>query len=149
MPFSSYGIGMQMQEVKKHLELTSKFGLGVQNEAGQRLTVLSRECPVHSKYQTQDGQFQSQTDYILRSQRWGSSTQSAKTKAGADYGSDQLLTAKFRFKLKQAGKTTRPFRYDLNQISYDYTVWVTNRFKGLDLVDRVPEELLIAVGNIT
>ena len=138
-----------MQEVKKHLELTSKFGLGVQNEAGQRLTVLSRECPVHSKYQTQDGQFQSQTDYILRSQRWGSSTQSAKTKAGADYGSDQLLTAKFRFKLKQAGKTTRPFRYDLNQISYDYTVWVTNRFKGLDLVDRVPEELLIAVGNIT
>ena len=139
-----------MQEVKKHLELTSKFGLGVQNEAGQRLRVLSRECPAHSKYQTpQDGQFQNQTDYILRSQRWGSSTHSAKTKAGADYGSDQLLTAKFRFKLKQAGKTTRPFRYDLNQISYDYTVWVTNRFKGLDLVDRGPEELLTAVGNLT
>ena len=61
----------------------------------------------------------------------------------------QLLTAKFRLKLKKAGKTTRPFRYDLNQISYDHIVWVTNRFKGLDLVDREPEELLTEVHNIT
>jgi len=65
-----------------------------------------------------------------------------KTRLGADCGSDhELLFAKFTHKLKRVGKTTRPFRYDLNQISYDYTVEVTNRFKGLDLIDRVPEEL--------
>ena len=57
------------------------------------------------------------------------------------YGSDpELLIAKFRIKLKKVGKTTQPFRYDLNQITYDYTMEVTNRFKGLDLIDRVPEE---------
>ena len=60
----------------------------------------------------------------------------------------QLLIAKFRVKLKKVGKTTRPFRYDLNQIPYDYTVEVTNRFKGLDLVDRVLEELWMEVCNI-
>ena len=65
-------------------------------------------------------------------------TQSAKTRPGADCGSDQkLFIAKFRLKLKKAGKTTRPFRHDLNQISFDYTVGVTNRFKGLFLIDRV------------
>ena len=65
-----------------------------------------------------------------------------KTRPGADYGSDlQFLIAKFRLKLKKVGKTTRPFRYDLNQIPYDYTVEVTNRLKGLDLVGRMPEEL--------
>ena len=64
-----------------------------------------------------------------------SSTQSAKTRPGADCGSDhELLIAKFRLKLKKVGKTTRPFRYDLNKIPYDYTVEVTNRFKGLDLI---------------
>ena len=63
--------------------------------------------------------------------------QSAKTRLGADGGSDhELLIAKFRLKLKKVGKTTRPFRYDLNQIHYDYTVEVTNRFKGLDLIDK-------------
>ena len=68
--------------------------------------------------------------------------QSAKTRPGADCGSDhELLTGKFRLILKKVGKTTRPFRYDLNQILYDYTVEVTNRFKGLDLIDRVPDEL--------
>ena len=60
----------------------------------------------------------------------------------------ELLIAKFRLKLKKVGKTTRPFRYDLNQISYDYTVEVTNIFKGLDLIDRVPEELWTEVCNI-
>ena len=65
--------------------------------------------------------------------------QSAKTKLGADYGSDdELLITKFRLKLKKVGKTTRPFSYDLNEIHYDYTVEVTNRFKGLYLIDRVP-----------
>ena len=89
-----------------------------------------------------EGQHRNQIDYILCSQRWRSSTQSAKTRPGADYGSDHdLLIAKFRRKLKKVGKTTKPFRYDLNQIVYVYTVEVTNRFKGLDLIDRVPKEL--------
>ena len=77
------------------------------------------------------GQHQNQIDYILCSQRWKSCIQSAKTRLGADCGLDQeLLIAKFRFKLKKVGKTARPFRYDLNQIPYDYMVKVTNRFKG-------------------
>ena len=89
------------------------------------------------------------SDYILCSQRWRSSKQSAKTRLGADCGSDhELLIAKFRLKLKKVGKTTRPFRYDLNQIPYDYTVEVRNRFKGLDLIDRVPDELLTDVHDI-
>ena len=70
------------------------------------------------------------------------SIQSAKTRPGADCGSDhELLIEKFRLKLKKVGKTTRPFRYDLNQISYEYTVEMRNRFKGLDLIDRTPDEL--------
>ena len=77
-----------------------------------------------------------QIDYILCSQRWRSCIQSAKTRLGADCGSDhELLVDKFRLKLKKIGKITRPFRYDLNQIPYDYTVEVTNRFKGLDLIE--------------
>ena len=71
-----------------------------------------------------------------------SSIQSTKTRPGADYGSNhELLITKFRLKLKKVGKTTRPLRCDLNQIPYDYTVEVRNRFKGLDLIDRVPDEL--------
>ena len=77
-----------------------------------------------------------QIDYILCRQGWRSSIQSAKTRPGADCGSDhELLIAKFRLKLKKVGKTTRPFRYDQNQIPYDYTVEVRNRFKGLDMID--------------
>ena len=73
----------------------------------------------------------------------------SKRRPGADCGSDhELLIAKFRLKLKKVGKTTRPFRYDLNQIPYDYTVEVTNRFKGLVLIDRVPEELWTEVWDI-
>ena len=73
----------------------------------------------------------------------------SKTRLGADCGSvHELLIAKFRLKMKKVGKTTRPFRYDLNQIPYDYTVEVRNRFKGLDLLDRVPDELLIEVCDI-
>ena len=77
------------------------------------------------------------------------STQSAKTKLGVDCGSDhEFLTAKFRLKLKKVGKTTRPFRYDLNQIPNDYTIEVTNRFKEIDLTDRVPNELWTEVHDI-
>ena len=65
-----------------------------------------------------------------------------KTRSGAHCSSDyEFLIAKLRLKLKKVGKTTRPFRYDLNQIPYNYIVEVTHRFKGLDLIDRVPEEL--------
>ena len=75
--------------------------------------------------------------------------QSAKTRPGADCGSDhELLIAKFRLKLKKVGKTTRPFRYDLNQIPYDYTEEVRNWFKELDLIDRVPDELWMEVCDI-
>jgi len=120
--------------------VTGKFGLGVQNEAGKRLRVLPREYTGDSKHPLPTAQEKilhmditrlikyNQMDYILCSQRWRSSTQSAKTRRGADCGSDhELLIAKFRLKLKKVGKTTRPFRYDLNQIPYDYTVEVTNR----------------------
>ena len=76
-------------------------------------------------------------------------TVSKKTRPGASCGSDhELLIAKSRLKLKKVGKTTRPFRYDLNQIPYDYTVEVRNRFNGLDLIDRVPEELWMEVCDI-
>ena len=82
-------------------------------------------------------------------QRWRSSIQSEKTRLGADYGTDhELLIAKFRRKLKKVGKTTRPFRYDLNQFPYDYTVEVRNRFKGLDVIGRVPDEEWLEVHDI-
>ena len=92
------------------------------------------------------GQHWNQIDYILCSQRWRSSIQSAKTRPRADCSSDhELLITKFRLKLKKVGKTTRSFRYDLNQIPYDYSVAVTNRLKGLNLIDRVPEELWMEI----
>ena len=82
------------------------------------------------------GLYQNQIDYILCSQRWMSSMQSAKTRPEAECGSDhELLIAKFRLKLKKVRKTTRSFGYDLNQIPYDYIVEVRNRFKGLDLIE--------------
>ena len=134
--------------------VTGKFGLWVQNEAGQRpiefcqenaLVIANTLFQQHKRrlyaWTSPDGQDQNQIDYILCSQRWRSSRQSAKTRLGADYGSDhEPLIGKFRLK-KKVGKTTRPFKYDLNQIPYDYTVEVRNRFKGIDLIDRVPDEL--------
>ena len=142
--------------------VTGKFGLGICNEAGQRLIAFCQENALviastlfqqHKRrlyiWTSPDGQHQNQIDYILCSQRWRSSIQSAKTRPGADCGSDrELLIAKFRLKLKKVGKTTRPFRYDLNQIPYDYTVEVRNRFKGLDLINRVPGELWNEVHDI-
>ena len=138
--------------------VTGKFGLGVHNEAGQRLIDFCQENALviantlfqHHKrrlytWTSPDGQHQNQVDYILCNQRWRSSKQSVK-RLGADCGSDhELLIAKVRLKLKKVGKTTRPFMYDLNQIPYDYTVEVRNRFKGLDLIDRVPDKLWIEV----
>ena len=119
---------------------------------------MPRERSGHSKHPlpitlytwiSPDGQYRNQIDYVLCSQRWRSSIQPAKTRPGADCGSDhELLIAKFRLKLKKVEKTTRPFRYDLNQILYDHTLKVTNRFKGLDLIDRVPEELWTEVSDI-
>ena len=77
------------------------------------------------------------------------SQQQQQKKTGSNCGSDhEVLIAKFRLNLKKVGKTTRPFRYDLNQILYDYTMQVTNRFKGLDLIDRVPKELWTEVCDI-
>ena len=122
---------------------------GVQNEAGQRLIEFCQENSLviantlfqqHKKRlhtsSSPDGQYQNQID-IFCNQRRRSSIQSAKTRPGTDCGSDhELLIAKFRLKLKKVGKTTRLFRYDLNQIPYDYTVEVRNRFKGLDLIDK-------------
>ena len=120
--------------------VTGKSGLGVQNEAGQRLTEFCQENTLiiantlfqqHKRrlytWTSPDGQYQNQIDYILCSQRWRNSIQSAKTRLGADCGSDhELLIAKFRLKLKKVGKTIRPLRYNLNQIPSDYTVKVTN-----------------------
>ena len=83
-----------------------------------------------------DCQYWNQIDYILCSWRWRSSIQSAKTRPGADCSSNhELLIAKFRLILNKVGRTTRPFRYDLSSIPYDYTVEVTNKFKGLDLIE--------------
>ena len=127
----------------------------MRNEAGQRLIEFCQENALviantlfqqHKKrlytWTSPDGEHQNQIDYILCSQRWRSSIQSAKTRLEAVCGSDhELLITKFRLKLKNLGKTTRQLRYDLNQIPYDYTVEVRNRFKGLDLIDRVPDEL--------
>ena len=83
-----------------------------------------------------DGQHQNQIDYFLCSQRWRSSIQPTKKRLGADCGSDhELLITKFRLKLKKIEKITRQLRYDLNQVPYDYTVEVRDRFKGLDLIE--------------
>ena len=121
----------------------------MQNEAGQSLIEFCQENTLviantlfqqHKirlyTWKSPDSQHQNQIDYILCSQRWRSSIQSAKTRPGADCGSDhELLIGKFRLILKKVGKTTRPFRYDLNQMPYEYTVEMRNRFKGLDLIE--------------
>ena len=125
--------------------VTGKFDLGVENEAGQKLTEFCQKNTLviantlfqqHKrwlyKWTSPNGQYHYQIDYI----------QSTKTRPGSDCRSDhEPLKAKLILKLNKVGKSTRPFRNNLNQIPYDYTVEVRNRFKGLDLIDRVPEEL--------
>jgi len=146
--------------------VTCKFGLGIRNEQGQSLIEFCKENALvisSTLFQQQkrtlytwtspDDQHRYQIDYILSTQRWRRSIESPKTeiktKMGADRGSDhELLIAKFRLKLKKVGEITRPFRYGLNQIPYDYTVKVRNRFKGLDLIDRMPDELWNEVHDI-
>ena len=140
---------MQKQEVRKHLEQQVNLAFGVENEAGQRLiefcqgnalVIANTLFQQHKRrlytWTSPDGQHQNQTDNILCSQRWRSSIQSAKARSGAEIcGSDhELRISKLGLKLKKMGKTTRSLRYDLNQIPYDYTVEVRNRFKGLDLI---------------
>ena len=123
--------------------VTGKLGLQVQNEAGQKLTEFCQENALiiantlfqqHKNIYTwtsPDDQYQNQIDYIICNQSWRSSIQSSKTRPGSDCGSDhELLIAKYRLKLKKVGKTTRPFRYDLNKITYNYIAKVTNRFRG-------------------
>ena len=140
-------------------EVTGKFGLRVQNEAGQRLVEFCQENALiigNTLFQqhkrrlytgtSPDSQYQNEIDYIISSQRWRSSTKSAKTRQGADCSSDhEPLISNFRLKLKKIGKTIRPFRDDLNQIPFHYTVEVTNRFKDSDLIE--PKEIWMEVHN--
>ena len=140
----------------------AKYGHGVQNEARQRLIEFCQENALvitntlfqqHKRglytWTSSDGQYRNQINYILCKQRWRHSILSANTRSRADCGSDhELLIAKFRLKLKKVEKPTRPFRYDLNQIPYDYTVEVTNRFRGLRLIGRMPDELWTEVHDI-
>ena len=135
--------------------VTGKFDLGIQNEAGQRLREFCQENTLviantlfqqHKRrlytWTPPDGQHWNHTDYIFCSQRWRHSIKSAKKRPGVDCGSyHELLVAKFRLKLKKVRRTTRSFRYDLNQTPYDYTVEVRNRFKGLDLIECLKKEM--------
>ena len=120
--------------------VTGEYGLGVQNEAGQRLIQFCQETTLviatlfqpHKRRlyisMSPDGQYKHQIDYILCRPKMEKLYTVRKARPGADCGSDhEHLIAKFRLKLKKVGKTTRPFRYDLNQIPYDYTVEVANR----------------------
>ena len=153
---------MQNQEVKKHLVNRQIWPQSTKRSRAKANRVLPRERHTgHRKYPlpttqrrlytwtSPDGQYRNQIDYILCSQRWRSSIQSAKIRPRVDCSSShELLIAKFRLKLKKVGKITRPFRHDLNQIPYDYTVEVRNRCKGLDLTDQVPDEPWTEVRDI-
>ena len=136
--------------------------LGVQNETDKRLIEFCKENALviaNTLFQQQKrrlytwtsegGQSRNRISYILCGRRWRSSIQSAKTRPGVECDPDhEHLIAKFRLKLNKVRKTTRPFKYDLNQIPYDHTLEVTNRPKTLDLIDGVPEELWTEVHNI-
>ena len=142
--------------------VTGKFSFGIQNESGQRLTEFCQENALviantlfqqHKgrlyQWTSPDGKYQNHINDVHSSQRWRSSIQSAKSRPGTDCGSDhEILFAKFGLKLKKIWETSRPFRYILNQIPYEYTVKVKNRFNGLDLIDRVPEDLWMEVHDV-
>ena len=118
---------MQIRKSQEIPGVTEKFGLGIQNESGQRLTEFCQENTLVTAntffqqdkrrlytWTSPDGQYQHQTDYVLFSQRWRNSIESAKIRSGADCDSDyELLTEKSRLKLKKVGKTIRPFRHGL------------------------------------
>ena len=160
-PFHQRGLECKSR-MSRNTWSNRQIWLVVQNEAGQRLIEICKEKAqviantLFQQYKRRfytwtwpDGQYWNQIDYILCSQRWRSPIQSAKTRAGTDSSSNhELLIAKFRLQLKKVGKTTRPFRYNLNQIPYDYTVKVKNRFKVLDLIESLKnygQRLLILI----
>ena len=134
----------------------------MRNEAGQRLTEFRQENALviaNTLFQQHKRRFYNGHHQMVNTKirliiffaaKDGEALYSQqKTRPGADCGLDhELLITKFRLKLKKVGKTARPFRYDLNQIPYDYTVEVRNRFKGLDLIDRVPHELWNEVSDL-
>ena len=141
--------------------VTGRFGLGMQNETEQRLIefcqkntlVIANTSSSNTREDSTYGQHQTINTkirlIIFFAAKGRSSIQSAKTRLGADYGScHKPLIAKFKFKLKKVGKTTRPFRYDLNQTPSDYRMEMRNRLKGLDLMDRMPDELWMEVCDI-
>ena len=133
-PGKSTGVGchclLQNETLQQLIEFFHKNALVMANTLFQQHK--RRLCTRTSS----DGQYWNHADYILCSQRWRSSIQLAKIRPGTYYGSDhELLIAKFRLKLKKVGKTTRSFRHDINQIPYNYTVEMRNRFKGLDLTE--------------
>ena len=154
MSFSSQGMECKSRKSKDTWSKRQVWPW-VQNETGQRLIEFCQENTLviantlfqqHKRWlytwTSPDGQYWNQIEYILCSQRWRSSVQSAKTRLRAKCGSDhEFLIEKFRLKLKKVEKTSRPFRYDLNKIPCDYTVEVRNRFKGLGLIHRLPDAL--------
>ena len=146
MPFSLYGPGNAKVGSQEIPGVTGKFGLGVWNEAGQRLTDFCEENALviaNTLFQQHKRKLYTWTSRSTPKSFWLYFLQRkmeklytvSQNKIRADYGSNhELLIAKFRLKLKKVWKTTRPFRYDLNQIPYDYMLEVTNRFKGLALI---------------
>ena len=148
MSFSSQGTGKQKQEVRIYLGNRHLWPCSTKLRRAKAKRVFPREHIDHGLYAlpttqeitlhttSTEGQYKNQIDYILYNQRWGNFTESPKTRLDADCDSHQeRLTAKFRPKLKKVGKSTMPFRYELNQIPYDYTVEVKNRIKGLYLIE--------------
>ena len=152
-PFHHRGLQCKCRKSRDAWD-TGRFGLRVQNEAKQRLAVLSGEHTGHSKHTLPSTQETTlhvdmtrwsilKSDWLYLAAKDGEALCSQQNiRPRAECGWDhELLIEKFRFKLNKGGKTTRPYRYDLNQILYDYIVEMMSRFKGLDLVDKVPEEL--------
>ena len=161
MSFSLQGTGMQSKKSRDTWSNRQIWPWSTKQSRAKANRVLPREHTGHSKHPlptTQKTLHMDITRWSMLKSDWlyswqpkmeRRSVQSAKTRLGANCGSHhELLIAKFRMKLKKVGKTTRPIRYDLNQIPYDYTVEVTNRFKGLDLIDKVPQELWMEVHDI-